>query len=99
MNDIAIKCCDESHTTNFCPHCGKALMRHSLHGLLRHCENSLLTVKRKLDEAQRLNNKRHANSAQNAIEKWQSWVNGLRKAIQASETVGQQNTQRGDSDE
>ncbi len=81
MNDIGYKCCDELHTTNFCPHCGKALMHHSLHGLLRHCENSLRTVERKLNEANARNSERHARSAQNAVEKWQSWVNGLRKAI------------------
>jgi uncharacterized membrane protein YvbJ len=83
-----IECCGKERDTRYCPDCGKQLIDHKLHGLLKHCELNAGSQRALLDKSTRRQREKDTEAVRNQIKKraavvhkWQTWADVLRKLI------------------
>ena len=74
------KCCGNEHLTRFCPHCGKALLRHGIGTLLAHCRSHRDRLARDAEAAESTPRLR-MEWGQAALKKWTMWVEALEAVI------------------
>ena len=75
------ECCGQTHSSRFCPHCGKLLQKHCIETLLAHCRQSKKLCQRTLDS--RDDYPDQSQSTSSSLRKWEAWVDCLEKIIES----------------